>query len=85
MEDIIVSVPKSDVQFVARLLEKMGYCIRNKKLKGRHAATFRELFERAQQESFIDHEWTLDEINAEITNATPYVITPHQVVEMLKK
>ena len=69
MEDIIVSVPKSDAQFVARLLEKMGYCIRNRKLKGSNAPTFRELFERAQQESSIDHEWTLDEINAEIKTA----------------
>lgn len=69
MEDIIVSVPKSDAQFVARLLEKMGYCIRNRKLKGSNASTFRELFERAQQESSMDHEWTLDEINAEIKTA----------------
>lgn len=69
MEDIIVSVPKSDVQFVARLLEKMGYCIRNRKFKGGNAPTFRELFERAQQESSMDHEWTLDEINAEIKTA----------------
>ena len=69
MEDIIVSVPKADAQFVALLLEKMGYCIRNKKLKGRNAPTFRELFERAQQESSMDHEWTLEEINAEIKKA----------------
>ncbi len=69
MEDIIVSVPKSDAQFVARLVEKMGYCIRNRKLKGSNAPTFRELFERAQQESSMDHEWTLDEINAEIETA----------------
>lgn len=69
MEDIIVSVPKSDVQFVAQLLEKMGYYIRNRKLKGSNTPTFRELFERAQQESSIDHEWTLDEINAEIKTA----------------
>lgn len=67
MEDIIVSVPKSEAQFVAQLLEKMGYCIRNKKLKGSNMPTFREVFERAQQESSVDHEWTLDEINAEIT------------------
>lgn len=66
MEDIIVSVPKSDAAFVAQLLEKMGYCIRNRKLKGRNAPSFRELFDRAQQESSVDHEWTLDEINAEI-------------------
>ena len=51
------------------LLEKMGYCIRNRKLKGSNASTFRELFERAQQESSMDHEWTLDEINAEIKTA----------------
>ena len=44
MEDIIVSVPKSD-------------------------ASFRQVFERAQQESSVDHEWTLDEINAEIKAA----------------
>lgn len=69
MEDIIVSVPKSDVQFVAQLLEKMGYCIRNRKLKGSKAPTFRELFERVQRESPIDHEWTIDEINAEIKTA----------------
>jgi len=69
MEDIIVSVPKSDAQFVARLLEKMGYCIRNKKLKGSNAPSFRQLFEKAQKESSIDHEWTLDEINAEISAA----------------
>lgn len=66
MEDIIVTVPKSEAQFVAQLLEKMGYCIRNRKLKGSNAPTFREIFERAQQESSVDHEWTLDEINAEI-------------------
>lgn len=66
MEDIIVSVPKSDAAFVAQLLEKMGYCIRNKKHKERNAPSFRELFDRAQQESSVDHEWTLDEINAEI-------------------
>lgn len=66
MEDIIVSVPKSDAPFVAQLLEKMGYCVRNRKLKGRNVHTFRELFDRAQQESSVDHEWTLDEINEEI-------------------
>jgi len=69
MEDIIVSVPKSDAQFVAHLLEKMGYCIRNRKLKGSNAPTFKKMFEKAQQESSIDHEWTLDEINAEIMAA----------------
>lgn len=69
MEDIIVSVPKSDAQFVAQLLEKMGYCVRNRKLKGSNTPSFRELFERAQKESSIDHEWTLEEINAEIRSA----------------
>ena len=69
MEDIIVSVPKSEAQFVTQLLEKMGYCIRNRKFKGCNAPTFRELFERAQQESSMDHELTLDEINAEIKTA----------------
>ena len=34
--------------------------------KERNAPSFRELFDRAQQESSVDHEWTLDEINAEI-------------------
>ena len=69
MEDIIVSVPKSEAKFVAQLLEKMGYCIRNRKLKGNNAPSFRQIFERAQQESSIDHEWTLEEINAEIKAA----------------
>lgn len=69
MEDIIVSVPKADAQFVAQLLMKMGYCIRNRKFKGSNAPTFRELFERAHQESSMDHEWTLEEINAEIKSA----------------
>ena len=69
MEDIIVSVPKSDAQFVAQLLEKMGYCIRNRKLKAKNAPTFSQIFEKVQQKSSIDHEWTLDEINSEINAA----------------
>lgn len=79
MEDIIVSVPKSDAPFVAQLLDKLGYCIRNRKLKGSNAASFRELFERAQQESSVDHEWTLDEINAEIKVSRE---ERNQVIEM---
>lgn len=76
MEDIIVSVPKSDAQFVAQLLEKMGYCIRNRKLKGANGISFRQIFDRAQQESSIDHEWTLDEINAEINAARQERVQP---------
>ncbi len=66
MEDIIVSVPSSDAEFVALLLEKMGYCIKNRKLKGVKMNSFRQAIEKAQRESDIDKEWTLDEINAEI-------------------
>jgi len=69
MEDIIVSVPTSDAEFVALLLEKMGYCIKNRKLKGVKMSSFRETIEQAQRESNMDHEWTLDEINAEINAA----------------
>lgn len=43
--------------------------MKNKKIKGSNAPTFRELYERIQRESPPDHEWTLEEINAEINAA----------------
>lgn len=69
MEDIIVSVPTPDAEFVTKLLEKMGYCIRNRRLKSNNAPSFREVFEKVQRESSDNHEWTLEEINAEINAA----------------
>lgn len=69
MEDIIVSVPKSDALFVAQLMEKMGYCVRNRKYKGGNTPSFRQVFDQVQKESSVDHEWSLDEINAEISAA----------------
>lgn len=43
--------------------------MKNKKIKGSNSPTFRELYERIQRESPPDHEWTLEEINAEINAA----------------
>ncbi len=66
MEDLIVSVPASDAGFVAQLMEKMGYVVRNTRLQGGANRDFSRSFERARRRAVQDHEWTLDEINAEI-------------------
>lgn len=67
MEDLIVRVPSADALFVAQMMEKMGYSVRNKHLQGTKKIGFRELFAKAREEAGVDHEWTLDEINAEIS------------------
>ena len=64
MEDLIVSVPKSDVAFVAALMERMGFYIKNRKYQGERSRSFRQLFDRTSAVS--THEWSLEEINAEI-------------------
>lgn len=67
MEDVIVRVPSADAMFVAQMMEKMGYSVRNKRLQSTQKAGFRELFAKAREGADMDHEWTLDEINAEIS------------------
>lgn len=69
MEDLIVRIPRSDATFVAQLLEKMGYTIRNKAYQGKQSQSFMPLFNAMRQNARQDHEWTLDEINAEIAAA----------------
>lgn len=69
MEDIIVSVPSVDAGFVAQLMEKMGYYVKNTRLQGRVSKDFYKSYERARQHAKQDHEWSLDEINAEIQAA----------------
>jgi len=69
MEDIIISVPSIDASFVAKLMEKMGYYVKNKRLQGDSSKRFFQSFERARQHAAQDHEWTIDEINSEIAAA----------------
>lgn len=69
MDDLIISVPRSDTAFVAQLMERMGYYVRNRKWQGEKSKNFRQLLDSMRQSSVLDHEWTLEEINAEIAAA----------------
>ena len=67
MEDIIISVPKMDISLLEQLIARFGW-----KIYRPSAAACQEaqnVFSTMRQQAAQDHEWTLDEINAEIAQA----------------
>ena len=77
MEDLIISIPSSDVTFVAQLMEKMGYYVKTRKYQGDTSHTFRQIFDRTSAAN--EHDWTLEEINAEIAAARRQTTTSRAV------
>ena len=67
MEDIIISVPRMDISLLEQLIARFGW-----KIYRPTAADYQEaqnVFTAMRQQAAQDHEWTLDEINAEIAQA----------------
>ena len=69
MEDVVISVPRTDALFVAQLMEKMGYLVKSKHLQSPQSRSFSALFGEMNRYAAPDHEWSLNEINAEVAAA----------------